>query len=617
MHVHDPVRAPFRPALRTLLFSCALALRAAAQHAPVAATPAAPAAAQIAGPVAQQVADAGSVLSDGALHAALGLGRATLQSLDLPAQAVPGQSVHARLVVAGMDCDLVLLPCSLRAEGFQLLVQGADGVPHAEAPAPPATYRGTIAGLPDSFVAGSLIDGQLHAVIRLDPTRPLWGVQPASSVDAAAPRALHVVYDSADVALPAYTCGTPDAHVAPPPAGAFAAAGPGDVVCEIGCDTDVEFFQKNGSSVTNTMNDVELVLNAVEAIYDADVGILYSITAILVHTAEPDAFGATGSSALLSQFTQNWNTTQSALVRDVAHLFTGKELDGSVIGVAQLGVICNKGAAYGLVQSKYTGNLAFRAALSAHELGHNWNANHCDGEGACSIMCSGLGGCSGNISSFNTSSKNAISNKKDASSCLDDAVPPPPPVLSAVTPGSVQALFAASVTLTGSGFLKATDVTVGGVSVGATTTFLKLSDTQISFDPAPPLALGAAPVVVVGPGGSSAPGTLTFLATDPPKLNAYPFTVTGFTFPWTWGGGAGQLAFLVIGLSPATFTYQGQTILATDLVLSSAPLNAAGIGTLSVVIPASASGLSFHSQAITLDAGTVKSSNIVTTVVVL
>ncbi|MFM8784669.1 MAG: ABC transporter permease, partial [Phycisphaerales bacterium] len=39
---------------------------------------------------------------------------------------------------------------------------------------------------------------------------------------------------------------------------------------EIGCETDFEFFQRNGSSVANTVNDSELSMNNVHVIYDRD-----------------------------------------------------------------------------------------------------------------------------------------------------------------------------------------------------------------------------------------------------------------------------------------------------------------------------------------------------------
>jgi hypothetical protein len=365
------------------------------------------------------------------------------------------------------------------------------------------------------------------------------------------------------------------------------------------------------------MSDIENVINAVEAIYDADVGVLYDITTILVRTAEQDPYTTSNPGSLLNQFQLHWTTSQDAVHRDIAHLFTGKNMVGSVIGIAQLSVICSQGNGFGLSESKWTGNFAFRTALTAHELGHNWSAGHCDGEGSCSIMCSGLGGCSGNISAFNTSSKNAINNKKNASGCLDDAIPPPLPVVASISPGTVQALNGGTVTVSGTGFLKAHTVTVGGISLSAGGAFLVQTDSQLTFDAPQPTALGPVDLTVTSAGGTSAPKTLTYVETDPPQLNTYDFTVTGFDLPWVFGGGAGDLGMLTIGLSPATFVYQSQTLLATNIILFSQPLDAVGIGGLSLVIPASASGITFYSQLVTIDAGVVKSSPIISTWVVL
>jgi hypothetical protein len=51
--------------------------------------------------------------------------------------------------------------------------------------------------------------------------------------------------------------------------------------------------------------------------------------------------------------------------------------------------------AYNSVESRFSLVLGNRQALSAHELGHNWSATHCDGNASCHIMCATLGGCSG------------------------------------------------------------------------------------------------------------------------------------------------------------------------------------------------------------------------------
>ena len=47
---------------------------------------------------------------------------------------------------------------------------------------------------------------------------------------------------------------------------------------EIGIDTDYEFFVKNSSSVTSTLNDIELIWNFSESVYEDDVSIVFELT---------------------------------------------------------------------------------------------------------------------------------------------------------------------------------------------------------------------------------------------------------------------------------------------------------------------------------------------------
>jgi hypothetical protein len=58
----------------------------------------------------------------------------------------------------------------------------------------------------------------------------------------------------------------------------------------------------------------------------------------------------------------------------MAELFTGRDLSDPVIGIAFAGFVCNSNA-YSVVQN--IGGFSCRTDLTAHELGHNWNANHC------------------------------------------------------------------------------------------------------------------------------------------------------------------------------------------------------------------------------------------------
>jgi hypothetical protein len=459
-------------------------------------------------------------VDDQALQEALSLSDWNLQELSLPDQ--PGLPFTVTVRLADQDTELLLQPHSMRSPDFQLLVQTADGSIVEQLPAAPATYRGLVVGWPESVVAGSLIDGQLTAFVRLAPHLPVHGVQPLSAVQPGAARRVHVVYDGSDVLSMDVTCGTDESWRPQPQqedGWSGAADGTSNKLCQIACDADVEFYGKNQSSVPNTQADIENVLNAVETIYKNDVGIEYEITTILVRTSEPDPYSSSNSGTLLNQFKNYWNSNHQSIQRDVAHLFTGKNIDGSVIGIAYLSVICNLGSAYGLSQSRYTTNFTARTALTAHELGHNWSASHCDGQGDCKIMCSGLGGC-GPITSFGTSAKNSINNKKNSVGCLSNVVPPAPPTITSLNPGSVAALGTTAVTINGSGFEEVLKVTVGGVDVLVGNGVTVNSLTQLTFGPPAPAALGSQPVTVTNSGGTSNALTLTYVETNPPLLQA-------------------------------------------------------------------------------------------------
>src|SRR5207302_1512855 len=85
--------------------------------------------------------------------------------------------------------------------------------------------------------------------------------------------------------------------------------------------------------------------------------------------------------AVLQEFTNYWNANFASRPRDVAHLWTGRSLGGPA-GVAWEGVVCSSpSVAYGL--SDLETITPFRVTIPAHEIGHNFNASHCDGQAGC------------------------------------------------------------------------------------------------------------------------------------------------------------------------------------------------------------------------------------------
>jgi hypothetical protein len=333
-----------------------------------------------------------------------------------------GQPVIIPIRIDGQERLLTLEPYSVRSAGFQLWVQGEDGQVNRVPSPPVTTYRGSVDADPNSLVLASLNEGRLNASIVLSDQHA-WQVQPLSDLlPGTVSTETHVLYREEDATAPPGQCGTESDYVISPLSGSQAATANAVAtsglpkLAEIAVDADYEYFQINGSSVTNTVNDIETIMNAVSSIYLRDTGVRHTISQIIVRSSVNDPYG--GALASLDEFTNYWNSVHGNVPRDAAHLFTGKGLGGNTIGVAWVATFCSLAWSYGVSQVHYTGSFPHRVALVCHELGHNWSAGHCNGDADCSIMCSGLGGCTGVVESFGASAIGSITSWRDGAGCL-------------------------------------------------------------------------------------------------------------------------------------------------------------------------------------------------------
>lgn len=317
----------------------------------------------------------------------------------------------------GMAVSVSLQRTSVRGEGFRLLVDHGDGLLVDTPVEAPRTYRGTAFGLDRDIASASLLDDGISLMVHRT-VGPDLAIQPASDFDLDAPPNTHVVY-WADQAFAEGHCGTlppdpplemgPVARRLPDDGGV---AGTQLYVADVGIDCDHEFYTRLGSSVSNAVNSVELIMNNTNVIYERDVDIIFEISTLVVRSDPSDPYSTSTIDGRLTEFRNTWNSSpESEIRRDVAHMFSGVNFSGGAIGLAFLGVLCNFGNSYGVVESLYTTNLTFRTSLTAHELGHNWGSAHCDGSSPCNIMCSSNGGCNGISGSnlkFGTSAQNQI-----------------------------------------------------------------------------------------------------------------------------------------------------------------------------------------------------------------
>ena len=333
---------------------------------------------------------------------------------------------HLSFEFNGELLDIAFHEFSMRSTNFSLLLDHGDGVLMPTPAEAPRTYRGTEAGGTIGQVTASLLDDGLHAIVnRMDQASIV--IEPASTFGLDTEPGVHVVFDSNNATGVEGLCGNAIFDVpGPPPRDENdeeeqdpqgGVAGANTYLVEFAAECDYEFFQANNSSSNNTVNDVELIMNQTDLLYDNYTDITYELTTIVVRASSSDPYSSTSIDGRLNEFIANWNNSpETEIHRDVAQHFSGVNFSGGVIGLAPLGVLCISTYSYSIVESRYTNSVLYRTSLTAHEMGHNWNSGHCDGSSGCAIMCSSNGGC-GTPNSFGSSAQSAIINYRNNVSC--------------------------------------------------------------------------------------------------------------------------------------------------------------------------------------------------------
>ena len=183
-------------------------------------------------------------------------------------------------------------------------------------------------------------------------------------------------------------------------------------VLELAVDADVEFFSVYGDQ---TAAEIEATLNMVNGIFESDLSLTIELVSLKIWDTEPDPYDEVDAANLLDEFRTHWNVQNGAITRDAAHLFTGKDLTGSTVGIAYLSVVCNMSAAYAISQDLSSDVLM--PLLVAHELGHNLGTDH-DPAGSTPryIMYPSLG--FANLDQFSDMTRAFIGNYVNTTSCL-------------------------------------------------------------------------------------------------------------------------------------------------------------------------------------------------------
>jgi hypothetical protein len=342
-------------------------------------------------------------------NATLGLSASTVVSLDLPAAVHRLRAVE--ITLSGGDATVDLHPHSVRAPDFRLHEAQPDGSLREIPAAAPRTFRGTVRGTPDSEVAASLFGPGLRASIRVGAER--WWVEPLAGRVDGAEAGHHVVYRADAVTTAPPPCGNTFSPEEMPavPDGFLESGGESGLTCtaRLACEADYYFWLTWG---INVLDRIEFIVNVMNLQYEQQVGISHALGDVVVHTSlDPYPPPGAGLRAidLLCLFSVFWTNFRFDIDRDVAQMFTGRPLVGSFVGYSTPATVCQRfgcvtapctcaapegiGGGFSVARSDWSLTDVGAVSLSAHEIGHNWGAFHCDVYGCCPLftMCSSIG----------------------------------------------------------------------------------------------------------------------------------------------------------------------------------------------------------------------------------
>jgi len=322
-----------------------------------------------------------------------------------------------KISIDGINRQISIAPSSIRTADYRLIEDRGNGVLVEVSPGPINTYQGTVLGQERSRVAGSYMNDLLYLSIRLDDGS-LWWAEPLADRFKGVADDLYAVYPQEAIISPKGSCGTTEFEHGFLDEWKLAKSNDGESsrgssVCAavLACDADYEYYQDYGST-SAVENRINSVINGVNTQYESQVGLTHTVNTIIVRTTSSDPYSGSIDNRL-DQVRSHWESSQGGINRDAVQLFTAAGGGGGTIGIAWLSAVCTS-YGYSAVESDCCGSFGCTTDLSAHELGHNWGAGHCDCTGNTMnpyIVCA---------NSFSAGTISSITSYRDSiSGCLD------------------------------------------------------------------------------------------------------------------------------------------------------------------------------------------------------
>jgi hypothetical protein len=235
-------------------------------------------------------------------------------------------------------------------------------------------YRGALTGSPDSWARIVMAAGQPRGMF-FDGSE-LYAIELSDQGEA-------VVFRLADLTLEPGTISCSSTSNATTGADLFklvategsttGAQGPGAFSeLNMAVIADYEFTSDKGGS---TQAELITRMNNVDGIFSAQLGVQLNVNRIDAFSAPDDPFtDESESGALLDEVAAYRRDNAQQNSNGLTHLFTGRDLDGSTVGVAFSSALCLTRFGAGLTQG--THSVTVDSLIAAHEIGHNFGAPH-------------------------------------------------------------------------------------------------------------------------------------------------------------------------------------------------------------------------------------------------
>jgi len=313
-----------------------------------------------------------------------------------PLERVTLQGKDARLTKDTQGIGPVELRFDALGRSFDLQLEPNAGLLAAMSHKQPAgdivPYRGRLAGIAESWARIVIHNGMPAGLVWDGESLYAIEIPGDSFVDAATP----VTYRLSDmiVAPGALSCaggasmtdGAAMYKLIVSNLSAALAQAPGAVSeIDIGAVGDSAFTNDQGSQV-DAENAIITRLNNVDGIFSSQVGVQINVTAEAFTDANDPFSDTTDSSSLLTELRLYRESESSQNSKGLTHLYTGRNLDGSTVGIAYMDALCSRGFGAGLSQGGF--GPALDSLIAAHELGHNFGAPHDGVAGPCESVTS-------------------------------------------------------------------------------------------------------------------------------------------------------------------------------------------------------------------------------------